>query len=216
MKDIKKQKGYILLFTILIVSLILAMALGISNVVTKEVVLTRATRGSHTSLFSADAGGECALYHYNATPNAFQSLLGSVDCLGQMLNVSLVPNYLGSGSLFKLDDMNTNNGCAKVTVLVKEDHPDGQPNHYRDLIRSKGYNMTCSELALAGSEFRATERLLEYSFDYFQGSSTGGTGTTGTVDGVELPTTGGSSTVVELPTTGGTSAEGSGALSRPE
>ena len=56
------QKGFVVLFTVLIASIVLLMALGISNIAAKEVLLSIQARDAARAFFAADAGMECALY----------------------------------------------------------------------------------------------------------------------------------------------------------
>ncbi|MEN9614167.1 MAG: hypothetical protein RLZZ347_474 [Candidatus Parcubacteria bacterium] len=56
------QKGFALLFTVLVVSLLLAISLSISNITLRELVLSSATRDSHIAFYAADTALECALY----------------------------------------------------------------------------------------------------------------------------------------------------------
>jgi Tfp pilus assembly protein PilX len=59
---VKKQNGFALLFTILVVSVLLAISLSISNITLRELVLSSATRDSHVAFYAADTALECALY----------------------------------------------------------------------------------------------------------------------------------------------------------
>ena len=58
----KKNKGFVILFAMLISSLILLISAGIFNVVQKEVVLSSSARESQRAFYAADSALECALY----------------------------------------------------------------------------------------------------------------------------------------------------------
>ena len=58
----KKNKGFVILFAILISALILLISSGIFNVVQKEVVLSSYARESQRAFYAADSVLECALY----------------------------------------------------------------------------------------------------------------------------------------------------------
>src|SRR6185436_17824462 len=62
LKNVSRSSGFVALFAVLIASMVLLMALGISNIAFKEQVLTAAAKESQYSFFSADTGAECALY----------------------------------------------------------------------------------------------------------------------------------------------------------
>ena len=56
------QKGFVILFTILISAIILMIGLGIFSIATRETVLSGTSREAQYAFYAADAGVECALY----------------------------------------------------------------------------------------------------------------------------------------------------------
>lgn len=58
-----KNRGFIILFSMLISSLILLVSSGIYNVVQKQVVLSSYARESQKAFYAADAALDCALYN---------------------------------------------------------------------------------------------------------------------------------------------------------
>lgn len=56
------QQGFAMLFTVLIVSLILTIAVSISNLTLRQAVLSNLAKDSQIAFAQADAGIECALY----------------------------------------------------------------------------------------------------------------------------------------------------------
>jgi hypothetical protein len=65
----KKNKGYTLLFAVLISSLVLGVAVSILNIARKELILTSGARESQYAFYAADTGYECAEW-YDQNPNA--------------------------------------------------------------------------------------------------------------------------------------------------
>lgn len=61
-EKIQKNKGFVILFSMLVSSLILLISAGIFNVVQKEVVLSSSARESQRAFYAADSALECALY----------------------------------------------------------------------------------------------------------------------------------------------------------
>ncbi|MFT7328315.1 MAG: hypothetical protein ACI870_000502 [Crocinitomicaceae bacterium] len=61
-KQTKKNKGFVILFSMLISALILLISAGIFSVVKKEVVLSSYARESQRAFYSADSALECVLY----------------------------------------------------------------------------------------------------------------------------------------------------------
>lgn len=73
-KKIKKNKGFVLLFAVMLSSIILAITLGIANIALKEVKFSISAKDANDAFFAADAGEEQALYNDNkATPNPYPS-----------------------------------------------------------------------------------------------------------------------------------------------
>ncbi len=58
----QSQKGYTLLFAVLLSSLLLAVGLSILNISRKESILASAARESQIALYAADTAVECATY----------------------------------------------------------------------------------------------------------------------------------------------------------
>lgn len=62
-KNLKKEEGFALLFSVLIASLLLAVGLSIFNITLKELSISNATRQSIIAFYAADSGREQALYN---------------------------------------------------------------------------------------------------------------------------------------------------------
>lgn len=58
----RTQHGFAMLFTVLLVSLILSIAVGISNLTLKQVILSNLAKDSGIAFYQADAAVECGLY----------------------------------------------------------------------------------------------------------------------------------------------------------
>lgn len=57
------QRGFAMLFTVLIVSLILSIALGISNITLKQTILSSLAKDSQVAFYQADTAVECGMYY---------------------------------------------------------------------------------------------------------------------------------------------------------
>ncbi len=63
MANIKIQNnGFVMAFSLLLSSIVLALAFGIFNLLLKQISLTSSTKDSQIAFYAADAGMECALY----------------------------------------------------------------------------------------------------------------------------------------------------------
>lgn len=58
----KHNKAFILPLTLLITTIILAVATGITTILLKQMLFSRLSRESHTAYYSADTGLSCAVY----------------------------------------------------------------------------------------------------------------------------------------------------------
>ncbi|MCX6755365.1 MAG: hypothetical protein NT068_02395 [Candidatus Nomurabacteria bacterium] len=135
------SSGFVLLFSIILASIIFAIAIGVSSISYKEILLTTSAKNSNDAFFAADVGIECALYlDKDAASSPFvpgssnDNFSTSTDCAG--LTVSPISST-GSGAisfnLFNLDS--TSNSCAIVSVVK-----DVVANPQTMTIISKGYN----------------------------------------------------------------------------
>ncbi len=107
-----KNKAFVLLFSLLISSILLATGLGISRLMVRQITLASLSRESQVAFFAADSGLECAL-HWNilgkfdpSTPVGSKSQ--TIYCNGATIadaNVS-VPAGVTDASNVKCDEFN--------------------------------------------------------------------------------------------------------------
>ncbi len=118
-KNLRNNKGYTLLFAVLVSSIVLAVGISILSIGKKEFLLATASRESVLAFYAADTGFECALIRdsYIAT----SSTAGiSIECINQSITMfPTFPNNDNGTGLFTFDiRMGSNSkSCAKVTVL---------------------------------------------------------------------------------------------------
>jgi hypothetical protein len=68
----KTEQGYALLFTVIMVSLILSLSIGLSNAVYQQIVLSSVAQNSDLAFYESDSATECALYaDQNPSENIF-------------------------------------------------------------------------------------------------------------------------------------------------
>jgi type II secretory pathway pseudopilin PulG len=66
------QKGFTLLFSTLVASLVLMIALAIANISLQQFSLSSAARESQLAFYLADTGIDCAQYYDRKSPGGFQ------------------------------------------------------------------------------------------------------------------------------------------------
>ena len=74
---IKKQQGFALLYTVVIVSLILSITAGISNVIFKQSLLANLATDSQIAFYQADSAIECGMFLMNNPLSGFD--IAAVD-----------------------------------------------------------------------------------------------------------------------------------------
>ncbi len=148
----EKNKGFVVLFTVLIASVVLAMALGMANIALKQIVLTASSTDANKSFYAADTGVECALYYdLKAIPSHFTpGSTNPVSCY-QDTAVGVIENP-NSYFYFFFDHQTTaGNVCAYVSV--------DKTIANRTVVTSKGVNSPCNSPGP-----RTVERVIEVTY----------------------------------------------------
>ncbi|MEK7459492.1 MAG: hypothetical protein AAB636_00300 [Patescibacteria group bacterium] len=156
--NIKKNNGFVILFSIILVSIILSIALGVGSIALQEVNFSTSSKNSNEAFFAADLGVECALF--NDSQDKFlidgSSVGKKISCAG---NDDITIEYLGSSS-YKFVIPNLGNSSKKNCVKVQISKGASLTS-----ISSKGYNTgddNCESLSI-----RRTEQALKVEYDIF-------------------------------------------------
>jgi Tfp pilus assembly protein PilX len=145
------NRGFAMLFSVLVSSVLLSIGLSIFNLTVKELALSSSGRESQFSFYAADSGVECALYwdfkgqYIFATSSSSRTPSpSSPDCASQSININ--PSQTTSNSAttqfsFQIPNTLPSGGSAPycVTVLVSKTVNN---NIVSTTIDSRGYN-TC-------------------------------------------------------------------------
>ncbi len=155
---IKKNKGFVILYAVMISSMLLAIALGVANISLKEIKFGASAKDANDAFFAADVGIECALY-YDRTDPSNNAFTGGDDAPGMSCAGSSVTldNPNPSVWTFKVLGLGSGGrGCANVTV---DKHVDSLTT-----ITSKGYNNKGSLSENCIPDSNSVERLLEAKY----------------------------------------------------
>jgi len=136
----KKERGFVILFAILISTLILLISAGIFNVVQKEVILSSYARESQRAFYAADSALECALYADiigvgspdPATPFSVVNLLDeNFNCGGSTISSTYLSGAGGTDNydypfIFRYFNSynSADNSCAYILVEKNEKGTD--------------------------------------------------------------------------------------------
>ncbi len=147
----KENKGFALLYTALIASLLLSLSLSISYIVGKELILSSIGRESQKAFYMADSAAECALYwdfRYEVFATSTATSSPSIKCMG--VNISDATSELtgpfadgkpGLGGVptttFKIN-LQDKDLCAVVRVGKHTTVP-------KTIIEAEGYNTSCDK-----------------------------------------------------------------------
>jgi hypothetical protein len=181
--QISKQKGFAMLFAVLVSSVLLSIGLSIFNLTVKELVLSSSGRESQFAFYAADTGAECALYWdlkgdkifatstYDATRSPANPDCVDVIGIPQLVTVT---NYVGARTStyaqtqFELTipniDAQGNSApyCAIVTVTKDNRDSGGNPDPHGIIgttIDSRGYNTACDS-----TDLYRVERALQITY----------------------------------------------------
>lgn len=159
MKQSIKKRGFVMLFSAVIASIILAIALGVANIALKELAFDTSAKNTNDAFFAADTAAECALYYDLAVGDT--SAFGvpsaglSVSCAGTDLDLNNGNNAPSSPpyyfSLYPLSP--SGSACANVTVNKTTD-PESTT------ILARGYNLGGNTTDCTSSNQNRVEREL--------------------------------------------------------
>ncbi|HRY62542.1 MAG TPA: pilus assembly PilX N-terminal domain-containing protein [Candidatus Paceibacterota bacterium] len=156
---INKKRGFILLFSLLISSIMLTAGLAISRIIIRQIYLASVQRDSQMALFAADTGLECARYWKengpNTPPECNEQVLKDYDQAGVPL--------LGAGSVGSSDVkffFNLGSPSIQKTCVQVEVKNSASPQK----IKAKGYNVECDISTGKPIGGRVVERELSYIY----------------------------------------------------
>ncbi len=154
-KMIKGQKGFAMLFTVLLVSLILSIAISISNLTLKQSILSNLVKDSQIAFYQADAAVECGLYQDVVlglfplgTQPSDPGTVSSFTCGDYTLEIDTANSY-DDYLIYKFSNEDIGTRCLKI-IFDKTLTTD-------NVIQGYGYN-------ICGESPRQVERALELHY----------------------------------------------------
>lgn len=141
-RKIKNNKGYTLIFAVIISALVLSVGVSILNISKKEFLLASSARESAVAFYAADSGLGCAAYHdsKNHFTVAYDPQIGTVNCIsnGAFFTATVYPSYVFNLRMPYQDPANKDTPCAIVRVTKSDNTPS--PGLRTTTIDSYGYN----------------------------------------------------------------------------
>lgn len=160
---LKKDKGFVILFAVVVSSIILAITLSMINISFKELSFSISGRASNDAFYGADTGVECALFWdkegvfgvASSTTNPFVT-----TCANTAIDISLPalnPNGVTSWDFVLLGLGSSLKSCAKVNVTK-----DTSIFPNTTVIISKGYDI--GDALCASTNPNRLERVLKVEY----------------------------------------------------
>ncbi|NVN97284.1 hypothetical protein HXX01_03595 [Candidatus Nomurabacteria bacterium] len=162
----RNNKGYAILFTIVVVGIISMIAIGLSNAAYKQMVLSSVAKDSTTAFYQADIASECALYADSKDffLDSKESSDGSITfpCAGSGNNlkyshlastISGIDNKKTSVYELSPQDENIRSKCSRIKVTKTE-----SDTSITTKVEALGYNI-CNK-----SNLRTVERAIEVNY----------------------------------------------------
>jgi hypothetical protein len=151
---LKKQSGFAMLFTVLIVSLILSIAIGISNITLKQTMLSSLAKDSQIAFYQADAAVECGMYYdmlgsfpQGTTPGS----VAPINCGDNQFSIDVSESY-NDRLVFTQNLADQSQPCAVIIFDKTNLDISGE-----SLVQGIGYN-------ICGTNSRQVERALEVRY----------------------------------------------------
>ena len=145
-----------MLFTVLIVSLILSIAIGISNVTLKQTVLSSLAKDSQISFYQADTAVECGMYYDTKNPQVFPPGIGPGDVSGPLFcgDAQFAINNSQSRTDYLVFNQVVSDQTKPCATIVFDKETGLISGSNQSIVSGRGYNV-------CGSTPRQVERALQ-------------------------------------------------------
>jgi len=159
---LNQQKGFALLFTVVIISAVSVITAGLTSTIYKQAILSSLAKDSQQAFYEADTASDCALYAdiMQVSSSSDSTFLAEHSSLpwscGGMNLIATITDELGSYTLMpKFDDEeDEDNPCFKIEVVNTLD----ENGKIVTSIKARGYNICDS------TNSRAVEREIETDY----------------------------------------------------
>lgn len=151
-RKIKKNKGYAILFSVVVIGIISMITIGLSNAAYKQMILSSVAKDSMTAFYQADMAAECALFFDNEEDILNRTDLSTFNCAGNNLTFKKDFPSIGSYAIVPLSETSIDK-CFRIDIIKTI-----TPSLVSTEINAMGYNI-CNK-----SNFRTVERSLKITY----------------------------------------------------
>jgi Tfp pilus assembly protein PilX len=146
----KKNKGFTVLFAVIVSALVLAIGISIANITLKQIRISSLGRESQIAFYSADSGAECVMY-YDLVENIFATSSNStptntiINCFGESVQIVFEPTENFADRATSTVVISNAGAEASLCATVQIGKYDTNADTFVDktIILSRGYN-TCN------------------------------------------------------------------------
>lgn len=160
----KLNEGFTLLFASLVVSLVLAIGLAITNISLQQFLLSSSGKESQVAFYNADTAVECALYYDHGKVDGFafpgsqsDPAAPAIVCNGQAAPSQTTYSAPTTTTTYLINPSTACDPAKPSYVIQVNKSPIGTETYFTD-IRARGYN-TCD-----ATNQRRVERGLEVKY----------------------------------------------------
>jgi hypothetical protein len=159
-----QQKGYAILFTVMVVSIILTLTIGLSNTAYKQILISSVARDSGLAFYQADTATECALYQDRVsgifTPSIGTPVYCGVDGTGTNTSLSVALTVSGQQETYNLTPTGAwNTSLAPCfNIIFTKVNPIDPADPVVNTMQARGYNLCVK------SSPRAVEREIQINY----------------------------------------------------
>lgn len=154
----KKEEGYAILFTVVVVSAISVITAGLSNAVYKQLVLSSLAKDSQIAFYQSDTATDCALYADRIVRER-DPTFGSVDSTWSCGGIPTLRVVNLDGDSYgihpTLSNETSTNPCFRIDVIKSSPNPPVVVTN----ISAKGYNI-CNK-----TNIRTVEREIKITYE---------------------------------------------------
>lgn len=154
------QKGYAIMFTVILVSIISLISIGLSNTTYKQMMLASGAKDSQLAFYESDMAMECALYVDNQTTilaDNDTSFRCGIDKDGDPYSIDVSIEIYQDVKIYRLNPsepmFSSTEPCFRINI-----NKDSRANTTITTVEASGYN-TCN---LTGN--RTVERTIEAGY----------------------------------------------------
>lgn len=145
MKHSTSQSGFAMLYSVLLVSLILTIAVAISNLTLRQAVLSNLAKDSGIAFYQADTAVECGMYEDSMLGkfplgSTVSSVPQTIDCGTVQLALNAAASTLVSADNYFQYDVASNLGSAPcLSLIFDKTNASDVPGYSR--VFGTGYNI---------------------------------------------------------------------------